>query len=440
MDPARNAFIRELRSDTFSLPSPEMYDALRSAPLGDDVYNEDPTVERLQRRAADLTGKQAALLVTSGTQGNLAALLAQTRPGDEAICGRDSDLYNYEMGGLSAVGGLFPRTVDDSAGVPALDDVRRAIRAGMDIHHGQTRVLALENSHQRAGGRPIEPDAIGQLADLAHEHGFRVHLDGARLFNAAVALGVDAREITRDVDSVTFCLSKGLSCPVGSVLCGSEGMIERAKQARKMLGGGMRQAGWIAIAGIVALENIDRLRDDHRNAKTLAEALADLPEIEIDPGMLHKTAVNRRATGPTRPCLVGPGRSPVGSSLARSASQRASESPQALARMTGHVDAARWPGNRRGSSDGRALDGALGDDRARRLLGRDGLPLSGPTSPTSWPSTRPQRPPRKPCEESAAHTSRMLHTFTRTRTRGPVRRPPDRSPARALEPASGEPH
>lgn len=282
--------IVELRSDTFSTPSPEMVAALADAPLGDDVYGEDPTVNRLERRAAELTGNEAALLVTSGTQGNLTAVLAHTRPGDELILGENTDLLNYETSGLAAVAGVLARPVPDAEGAPRVDDVVAAVRAP-DIHAGPTSLLALENTHQRSGGQPMPLDRLEALAAEMRERGISVHLDGARVFNAAVSLDVDVREIARHVDSVTFCLSKGLSCPAGSVLCGDEELIERARRARKMLGGGMRQAGWMAIAGVVALEDVGRLREDHANARHLAEGLAGIPQIEIDVGRVRTNIV-----------------------------------------------------------------------------------------------------------------------------------------------------
>jgi threonine aldolase len=275
--------IVDLRSDTFSLPSGAMYEALRSAPLGDDVYAEDPTVRRLEALAAERTGKEAALLVTSGTQGNLVSLLAHCPPGAEVILGASTDLYNHEVGGMSAVGGLMPRPVDDRAGHPAPEAITAAIRPD-DVHAGPTGAICIEDTHQRAGGLPVPLDRLAEISAVARAHDVPLHADGARVFNAAVALGVDASAMLSSVDSVTFCLSKGLSCPAGSVVCGTAEFVGRARRMRKMLGGGMRQAGWIAAAGIVALEEgVDRLADDHANARALADGLARLPGIELEP-------------------------------------------------------------------------------------------------------------------------------------------------------------
>jgi threonine aldolase len=295
----------DLRSDTFTLPSEAMYAALRRAPLGDDVYREDPTVVHLEAAAAEKTGKDAALLVTSGTQGNLVALLAQCERGSEVILGSDSDLYNSETGGFAALGGLVPRIVDDRQGFPAASDVRAAIRAP-DVHVGPTGILCLESTHQRAGGVPIPLDALADLAAAAHESAVPVHLDGARLFNAATALAVDAREITRHVDTVTFCLSKGLSCPVGALVCGPLATIERARWARKMLGGGMRQAGWIAAAGLVGLEDgVARLEQDHARAQLLAELLEQIPGVTLKPASLRTNIVYFSVSGWDDQTLAG---------------------------------------------------------------------------------------------------------------------------------------
>jgi threonine aldolase len=281
----------ELRSDTFTLPSEAMYAALRDAPLGDDVYGEDPTVARLEALAAEKTGKEAALLVTSGTQGNLVALLAQCERGCEVILGAHSDLYNSETGGLSALGGLLPRTVDDHRGFPSVRDVRAAIRSP-DVHVGPTAILCLENTHQRAGGLPIPLQALAELAGLAHEHSLPVHLDGARLFNAAAALEVDVREITRHADTLTFCLSKGLSCPVGALVCGPRATIETARWVRKMLGGGLRQSGWIAAAGLVGLDaGVARLEEDHARTRLLADLLEQIPDVTLKPANLRTNIV-----------------------------------------------------------------------------------------------------------------------------------------------------
>jgi threonine aldolase len=294
----------DLRSDTFTLPTESMYDALPGAPLGDDVYGEDPTVRRLEALAAARTGKEAALLVTSGTQGNLVSLLTHCARGAEVILGASTDLYNYEVSGMSVVGGLMPRPVDDSLGYPAPEAVSAAIRDGEDVHVGPTGVVCVENTHQRAGGLPIPLERLAEIGALAREHGLPVHMDGARVFNAAVALGVDAFEIVRHVDSVTFCLSKGLSGPAGSIVSGPEPFIARARRMRKLLGGGMRQSGWIAAAGIVALEEgVDRLAEDHLNARRLADGLARVPGIELDPEAVKTNIVYLRLA-PAAPAAV----------------------------------------------------------------------------------------------------------------------------------------
>jgi threonine aldolase len=283
----------DLRSDTVTLPSPAMREAMARAELGDDVYGDDPTVNRLEALAAERVGKEAAVFVASGTMGNLAALLAHCGRGDEAIVGDQCHIYNYEAGGASALGGVVyrvvPTTADGRLDPHALD---AAAHTDPDPHLAGPRLVCLENTHNRCGGAVLPPDYIQAVAELAHERGLALHLDGARVFNAAVALGVDVREITRHVDSVTFCLSKGLAAPVGSVLCGSAAFIRRARRARKMLGGGMRQAGVVAAAGIVALDQmVERLAEDHANARLLAAGLARLPQIQIDPARVQTDLV-----------------------------------------------------------------------------------------------------------------------------------------------------
>ncbi|HZU14699.1 MAG TPA: GntG family PLP-dependent aldolase [Chloroflexota bacterium] len=273
----------ELRSDTFTRPTEEMRRAMYDAEVGDDVWGEDPTVARLQQHAAELTGKEAALFVTSGTQGNLLGLLGHTRPGQEVILGDQSHIFNAEAGGAAMVGGLQVRTLpNDARGRLEPKAVQSAIHDGSDDHYAPTGALALENTHGACGGAVLAPADIAGVADVAHRAGISVHLDGARLFNAAVALRVPAAEVAETVDSVTFCLSKGLGAPVGSLLCGTREFISRAAHFRKMLGGGMRQVGVLAAAGLVALQNIDRLEVDHANAHRLAEGLAAIPGIAID--------------------------------------------------------------------------------------------------------------------------------------------------------------
>ncbi len=274
--------IIDLRSDTVTLPTEEMLEAIRNARLGDDGFGEDPTVNELEALAAKKMGKEAALLVPSGTQGNLVSILSHTKRGDEVILEADAHIYHYELGGLSAIAGVLPRLVKGEMGVPAPEDIEEAIRP-LDPIFPKTTLLCLENTHNLAGGTCMTPSQTRKLCEVAAKHGLNVHLDGARIFNAAVALGVDVRELVAPVDSVMFCLSKGLSAPVGSLVVGSSSFIDRARRMRKMLGGGMRQAGIIAAAGLVALEKmVDRLREDHANARLLAEGLAKIDGIKID--------------------------------------------------------------------------------------------------------------------------------------------------------------
>ena len=274
----------DLRSDTVTTPTPAMREAMYAADVGDDVYGEDPTVNRLQEMAAEKTGKEAGLFVPSGTMGNLAAVLAHCGRGDEAILGHLAHTFLYEAGGISALGGVHSRQVPNQAdGTLALEDVRLAIRPD-DVHAPVTRLICLENTHNRCGGVSLSVEYTRQVYELARQYNLQVHLDGARLFNAAVAQGVNARELAGPTDSVTFCLSKALCAPVGSVLCGSRDFIRRAHRMRKQLGGGMRQAGVLAAAGIVALETmVDRLADDHKRARYLAQGLSFLPWLVLDP-------------------------------------------------------------------------------------------------------------------------------------------------------------
>ncbi len=273
----------DLRSDTVTLPTPAMREAMYRAELGDDVYGEDPTINRLQELAAERLGKEAALLVTSGTMGNLVALLTHCGRGDEIIMGDQAHTFMYEAGGVSALGGIHVHTVPNSPdGLFDLAQAELAIRTE-NVHFPRTKVICLENTHNRCGGAVIAPERIAPIKRLAERHGLAVHLDGARVFNAAVALGVPVRAIAEQVDSVQFCLSKGLAAPVGSLICGSKAFIAEARRNRKMVGGGMRQAGVIAAAGIVALEQmVDRLAEDHANARAFAQGLADTPGMVVD--------------------------------------------------------------------------------------------------------------------------------------------------------------
>jgi threonine aldolase len=274
----------DLRSDTVTLPSSEMRKAMANAELGDDVFDEDPTVNRLQEMAAERLGKEAALLVTSGTQGNLTALLTHCSRGEEVILGQLSHTFNFELGGGSALGGLIMKTVrNDSSGRLDPGEVRAAIRPP-DDHFARPGLICLENTHNLCGGTVLNEEDLSAVRNVADEHNLPIHMDGARVFNAAVALKVPVSRLAAFADSVTFCLSKGLGSPVGSVLCGSTEFIAEARRYRKMLGGGMRQAGVIAAGGIYALERmVDRLAEDHENAQVAAEGLADIPGIELAP-------------------------------------------------------------------------------------------------------------------------------------------------------------
>ena len=272
----------DLRSDTVTLPTPEMRRAMAEAELGDDVYGEDPTVNRLEERAAELLGKEAAIFVASGTMGNRLGLLCNARYGDAVIADSQSHLALYEAGGGATVGGMQIVPLETGRGIMAIDQVAAAISPD-DPHYAPTRALSIENTHNRHGGVAWPPGALRELCDAARARGLRVHIDGARIFNAAVATGVPAAELVAGADTVTFCLSKGLACPVGSVFCGSAGDIHEARRWRKMLGGGMRQAGILAAAGLVALDSmIDRLAEDHANARLLAESLAEMPGARVD--------------------------------------------------------------------------------------------------------------------------------------------------------------
>lgn len=273
----------DLRSDTVTHPTPAMRAAMAQAEVGDDVFDDDPTVHRLQERAAALTGHAAGLFVASGTMGNLTALLTHCGRGADVIVGDQSHIYLNEVGGMAALGGLSAAVVRNQPdGTLALAEIEAAIREE-DVHHPRTRLICLENTQNICGGAPLTPAYTREVATLARRYGLRLHLDGARLFNAAVAQGVPAADLAGPADSVMFCLSKGLSAPVGSLLCGSADFIAEARRYRKMLGGGMRQAGVLAAAGLVALEQmIERLEDDHANARRLAAGLRDVPGIMLE--------------------------------------------------------------------------------------------------------------------------------------------------------------
>ncbi len=273
----------DLRSDTVTKPSAAMRAAMAAADVGDDVYGEDPTVALLERETAAALGKEEALFVASGTMGNLVSVLAHCARGEEAIVGDQAHHFLYESGSAATFGGIQLRPVPNHGGELDPDEVERAVR-GSDIHFPRTALLCLENTHNRGGGRPLSVARTEALTAVARRRGFPVHLDGARLFNAAVALGVPATALTNSVDSVSICFSKGLGAPVGSAVAGNRAFVERARKVRKMAGGGMRQAGVIAAAALIALrDGPKRLHEDHANAKSFAAALASGGEFEVDP-------------------------------------------------------------------------------------------------------------------------------------------------------------
>jgi threonine aldolase len=275
--------IIDLRSDTLTLPSDGMRAAMAAAPVGDDVYGEDPSVNRLQELATALTGKEAALFVASGTMGNLLAIMTHCARGDEAICGSEAHVLHYEGGGAAHVASVQLRPVPNHVhGGMDPDDVRNAIRDAAP-YSPRTSLLALENTHNRCCGGVLTVAATQALAAVAHERDVAVHIDGARIFNASIALGVPVHDLAASANSVSFCFSKGLGAPVGSIICGTREFIERARKNRRVIGGGMRQAGVLAAAAIYALEHmVQQLAEDHANAKALAEGLASLPMIDID--------------------------------------------------------------------------------------------------------------------------------------------------------------
>ena len=275
--------IIDLRSDTVTLPSDEMREAACDAELGDDVFGEDATVNRLQEHAARLVGKEAALLVSSGTMGNLVSMLTFCQRGEEVILGDRCHMFLNECGSIATVGGIHPHTIRNQPdGTMRLEDVEGAIRGDND-HWPRTRVICLENTHNRCYGAPLTPEYMKTVAELARAKGLSVHLDGARIFNAVVALGVDVKEFTQHVDSLSFCLSKGLAAPVGSIICGTKEFISEARRNRKVLGGGMRQAGIIAAPGLVALDKmIVRLAEDHANARRLAKGISEIRGLRIE--------------------------------------------------------------------------------------------------------------------------------------------------------------
>jgi threonine aldolase len=286
--------IIDLRSDTVTLPSPAMREAMYRAEVGDDVYGEDPTVNRLQELAAERTGKEAALFVPTGTMGNVAAVLAHAGRCEAVTVGDQSHIYRYEVGGASTLGGSPMYVIPtDAYGMLDPHKIETGISDGSDEHSAPTALLCIENSHNRCGGTVLNLEQLEALTSLAHSHSIKVHMDGARIFNAAAALDVPVSSLAQEVDSMMFCLSKGLSAPVGSMVVGSRAFIYKAHRMRKVLGGGMRQAGIIAAAGIVALEQmVERLAEDHEHCKQLAHGLADYPQIEIDVDRVVTNIVN----------------------------------------------------------------------------------------------------------------------------------------------------
>ena len=283
----------DLRSDTVTKPTDEMRRAMATAEVGDDVFGEDPSINELQERSAALLGKEAGLLTSSGTMSNLIATLAWSSHGDEIIMGDQAHMFWNEGAGQAALGGVQTRLVpNDPQGRISANDVAAAIRPSGNLHFPRTSMLCLENTHNRCSGGVLTPEDTKTVCDVAHAAGVPVHLDGARIFNAAIALEVPASELTREVDDLSFCLSKSLSCPVGSVLVGSQDFIDQAKRWRKLLGGGMRQAGILAAAGLVALDTmIDRLAEDHQHARRLAQGLANIDGLNVDPESIQTNIV-----------------------------------------------------------------------------------------------------------------------------------------------------
>ena len=284
--------IVDFRSDTVTHPTPEMRRAMADAEVGDDVYGEDPMLNRLEAMAAERLGKEAAVFVASGTMGNLVSMLTHGQRGDEIILGDKAHIFRSEAGGASALGGIAYHTLpNDDRGMLDPEEVEAAIQPN-NLHSPRTAVIALENTHNACGGAVLSPEDTAAIADVAHRHEIPLHIDGARIFNAAVYLETPVSELVKDADSVTFCLSKGLSVPLGSIICGSSEYIEGARRWRKVVGGSMRQVGIIAAAGIVALESmVDRMAEDHANARKLAAGLQGIPGISIDPDSLPTNLV-----------------------------------------------------------------------------------------------------------------------------------------------------
>lgn len=296
--------IIDLRSDTMTKPTDAMRRAMADAEVGDDVFGEDPSINRLEKMAAERLGKEAALFVASGTMANLVSLLAHCGRGDEIILGSQAHTFLAEQGGSAAIAGIHPRTLPNQPdGKLDLDDIKFAIR-GDNIHFPRTRLIILENTHNGCNGYPLDADYMQAVGEIARRQKLKIHVDGARIFNAAIALNVDPKDLVAEADSVSFCLSKGLAAPVGSVICGTQNFIDKARRARKVVGGGMRQAGVLAAAGIVALnEMVDRLADDHVNASKLAEGLSDMEGLDIDPNGIKTNIVYFEITRKDLPAI-----------------------------------------------------------------------------------------------------------------------------------------
>lgn len=271
----------DLRSDTVTQPTQRMRELISQAVVGDDVYQEDPTASKLEAYAAELMGKEAALFVPSGTMGNLAALMSHTQPGEEVVLEADAHIYRYEVGGICRIAGLVPLLLPGQGGLFTVEQLKKALRP-RNIHYPKTTLLCLENTHNNSGGQVLPQEQVVEVAQAAKDAGLKLHLDGARIFNAAVASGTDVKTLAEPFDSVMFCLSKGLAAPVGSLLAGSVDFIARARKNRKILGGGMRQAGILAAAGFESLKVMaKRLEEDHRRAKRLAEGLGSIPGLRV---------------------------------------------------------------------------------------------------------------------------------------------------------------
>ncbi len=297
--------ISDFRSDTITKPTERMREAMRNAVVGDDVLGDDPTVKRLEEIAAKKVGKEAALFVPSGTMGNAIAVKVWTNEGEEVIVEEKAHIYNFESGHLAFISRVIPRPLPSKRGVYDLDLLRKAVNKRKDYHVPQPTLITLENTHNFWGGAVIPLEHFKEVRKIADERGLKVHLDGARIFNASIASGVPAHEYASCVDSIMFCLSKGLGAPIGSMLAGPREFIDKARHVRKMLGGGMRQVGVIAAAGIIALEEmVDRLKEDHRRAKILAEGLSKLPGIEINPDDVETNILFFKVRAMSAPELV----------------------------------------------------------------------------------------------------------------------------------------